>query len=181
MSHFRPFARPLLALALGSLATAAAAAPAVYEIDPMHTFPSFEADHMGLSTWRGKFNDSRGEITLDKAAGSGSLKVTVEVASIDFGLEAMNEKARGAELFDAAKYPQATYTGTLAEFRGGAPTKVNGELTLHGVTRPSSCASSGSGACRIRSTSATGAAPMPPRRSGATSSASMRARNTAST
>lgn len=136
MSHFRPFARPLLALALGSLATAAAAAPAVYEIDPMHTFPSFEADHMGLSTWRGKFNDSRGEITLDKAAGSGSLKVTVEVASIDFGLDAMNEKALGAELFDAAKYPQATYTGTLAEFRGGAPTKVNGELTLHGVTRP---------------------------------------------
>lgn len=136
MSHFRPFARPLLAFTLCALAMPAAAAPAVYEIDPAHTFPSFEADHMGLSTWRGKFNDSRGEITLDKAAGSGSVKVTVDVASIDFGLEVMNEKARSAELFDAAKYPQATYTGTLVDFRDGAPTKARGELTLHGVTRP---------------------------------------------
>lgn len=136
MSHFRPFARPLLAFTFCALAMPAAAAPAVYEIDPAHTFPSFEADHMGLSTWRGKFNDSRGEITLDKAAGSGSVKVTVDVASIDFGLEVMNEKARSAELFDAAKYPQATYTGTLVDFRDGAPTKARGELTLHGVTRP---------------------------------------------
>ena len=136
MSRFRPFARPLLAFALCALAMPAAAAPAVYEIDPAHTFPSFEADHMGLSTWRGKFNDSRGEITLDKAAGSGSVKVTVDMASIDFGLEAMNEKARSAELFDAAKYPQATYTGTLVDFRDGAPMKARGELTLHGVTRP---------------------------------------------
>src|SRR5688572_31070366 len=114
MTPLRPTARPLLAFALSALAAAAAAAPAVYEIDPAHTFPSFEADHMGISTWRGKFNDSRGEIVLDKAAGSGSVKVAIDTASIDFGLDAMNDKARGAELFDTAKYPQATYTGTLA-------------------------------------------------------------------
>ena len=136
MSHFRPFARPLQALALSALATTATAAPVVYEIDPAHTFPSFEADHMGISTWRGKFNDSRGEITLDKAAGSGSVKVQIDASSIDFGLDAMNEKARSAELFDTAKFPQARYTGTLVEFRDGAPTKARGELTLHGVTRP---------------------------------------------
>ncbi len=136
MTHFRPIARPLLAFALSACAAAAAAAPAVYEIDPAHTFPSFEADHMGISTWRGKFNDSRGEIVLDKAAGSGSVKVAIDTASIDFGLDAMNDKARGAELFDTAKYPQATYTGTLADFRDGVPTRARGELTLHGVTRP---------------------------------------------
>src|SRR3546814_14391006 len=44
--------------------------------------------------------------------------------------------ARGAELFDAAKYPQATYTGQLRDFVDGKPTRVVGELTLHGVTRP---------------------------------------------
>lgn len=136
MSHFRPFARPLLALALSALATTATAAPVVYEIDPAHTFPSFEADHMGISTWRGKFNGSRGEITLDKAAGSGSVKVQIDASSIDFGLDAMNEKARSAELFDTAQFPQARYIGTLVEFRDGAPTKARGELTLHGVTRP---------------------------------------------
>lgn len=136
MPHSRPFARTLLAFALATLATAAAAAPAVYEIDPAHTFPSFEADHMGISTWRGKFNDSRGEITLDKAAARGSVKVVIDAASIDFGLDAMNDKARSAELFDTAKYPQATYSGELAEFRDGVPTRARGELTLHGVTRP---------------------------------------------
>ncbi|HEY0502324.1 MAG TPA: YceI family protein [Lysobacter sp.] len=135
MSAPRFALRSLAAAALAATA-AATAAPAVYEIDPMHTFPSFEADHMGISTWRGKFNDSRGEITLDKAAGTGSVKVTIDAASIDFGLDAMNEKARGTELFDTAKYPQVSYAGTLVEFRDGAPTKARGELTLHGVTRP---------------------------------------------
>ena len=136
MSASRHVLRPLVAAVLAIASAAAVAAPAVYEIDPAHTFPSFEADHMGLSTWHGKFNASRGEIALDKAAGAGTVKVVVDTASIDFGLDAMNDKARSAELFDTAKFPEATYTGTLADFRDGAPTKVRGELTLHGVTRP---------------------------------------------
>ncbi|MDI9239173.1 YceI family protein [Lysobacter sp. LF1] len=125
-----------LLAALASVSAPAIAAPAVYEIDPAHTFPSFEADHMGISTWRGKFNSSHGEIGLDKAAGTGTVKVVIDTASIDFGLDAMNDKARSAELFDTAKFPEATYVGTLVDFRDGAPTKVRGELTLHGVTRP---------------------------------------------
>lgn len=126
-----------LSAALSLLLSAnAVAAPVTYEIDPTHTFPSFEADHMGISVWRGKFNSSSGTITLDKAAGTGSVKVDIDTASIDFGLDIMNDKARSAELFDTAKYPKATYTGTLVDFRNGAPTKVRGELTLHGVTQP---------------------------------------------
>lgn len=113
------------------------AGPATYVVDPMHTYPSFEADHMGgLSTWRGKFDRTSGKVTLDKAAGTGSVDITVDAASVDFGLDAMNEKARSNELFDVAKYPTATYRGTLTGFTNGAPTKVEGQLTLHGVTCP---------------------------------------------
>jgi polyisoprenoid-binding protein YceI len=115
---------------------AAMAAPMVYNIDPTHTFPSFEADHMGVSVWRGKFNKTTGKILLDKAAGAGTLDVTVDANSIDFGLDIMNEKAKSAELFDTAKYPQAHYKGKLNAFVNGAPTQVVGELTLHGVTKP---------------------------------------------
>jgi polyisoprenoid-binding protein YceI len=62
----------LLCIAAG----AACAAPVSYQIDPSHTFPSFEADHMGgVSVWRGKFNKSSGKVVLDKAAGTGSLEV----------------------------------------------------------------------------------------------------------
>lgn len=115
---------------------AASAAETAYEIDPMHTYPSFEADHMGVSVWRGKFNKTSGTITLDKAAKTGSVDVTVDVASIDYGLDAMNDMAKSDKLFDAAKYPTATYKGKLAGFVDGKPTKVEGELTLHGVTKP---------------------------------------------
>lgn len=126
-----------LASGLSVLAmTAAIAKPVTYNIDPTHTFPSFEADHMGVSVWRGKFNKTTGKILLDKAEGAGTLEVTVDANSIDFGLDIMNDKAKSAELFDTAKYPQAHYKGKLDAFVNGAPTQVVGELTLHGVTKP---------------------------------------------
>lgn len=127
----------LPALLLACTTTAAIAKPVTYEIDPDHTFPSFEADHMnGLSVWRGKFDRSSGTITLDREAGAGSVDVKIDTSSVDFGLERMNEKARSDEIFDATRFPQAAYKGKLAAFVDGAPTKVVGALTLHGVTRP---------------------------------------------
>ncbi|GAB4565382.1 MAG: YceI family protein [Rhizobacter sp.] len=129
--------KKLLTFALLSLTTSlASAAPATYTIDPTHTFPSFEADHMGLSVWRGKFNKNAGTVVLDKAAGQGRVDITIDVTSIDFGLDIMNSKAREPDLFDAAKYPTALYTGRLEGFTNGAPSRVVGELTLHGVTKP---------------------------------------------
>ncbi|NKJ19672.1 YceI family protein [Dyella sp. SG609] len=130
--------RTLLATAALALAGASAhAASATYTIDPAHTYPSFEADHFGgLSVWRGKFNRTSGKITLDKAAGAGTVDITVDMDSANFGLDKMDEAARGPELFETAKYPKATYKGKLAGFVDGKPTKVVGELTLHGVTRP---------------------------------------------
>ena len=116
---------------------AAMAAPATYNIDPTHTYPSFEADHMGgVSIWRGKFNSSSGKIVLDTVSKTGTVDVTIDINSIDFGLDKMNAHAVSAEIFDATKYPTATYSGTLAGFTDGKPTKVNGNLTLHGVTKP---------------------------------------------
>jgi polyisoprenoid-binding protein YceI len=131
-----PSVRLATTAALLALAGAAAATPVRYEIDPSHTFPSFEADHMGVSVWRGKFNSSHGEISLDKKAGNGTVEVTIDTASVDYGLDVMNDKAREADLLDAGKYPKAVYKGRLADFRDGAPTRVKGELTLRGVTRP---------------------------------------------
>ena len=123
----------LLLAASGS----ALAAAATYRIDPDHTYPSFEADHMGgLSVWRGKFNHSRGTVTLDKAAGTGTVDVTVDMKSADFGQDQLNQGTQGKELFETAKYPQATYTGKLVDFVDGAPTRVSGKLTLHGITHP---------------------------------------------
>src|SRR5215472_6117770 len=112
----------VLTLSAGSVL----AAPVTYDVDPGHTYPSFEADHMGgLSVWRGK---------LEKT--SGTVDITVDTSSIDFGHEKLNEHAKSKDLFDVASYPTATYKGTLAKFVNGAPTEVDGQFTLHGVTKP---------------------------------------------
>ena len=123
----------MLALVTGS----AIAAPVTYNVDPNHTYPSFQADHLGgLSFWRGKFNKSSGTITLDKEKGTGTVEITVDTSSINFGMPKLDEHAKSAEIFDVAKYPTATYKGTLTKFKDGAPTEVEGQFTLHGVTKP---------------------------------------------
>ena len=123
-----------LALAAALLAASLVqAAPVTYDIEPTHTYPSFEADHMGLSYWRGKLNKSAGTIVYDKASGAGSVDVQMDLASIDFGLDAMNAWARGDKFFNVEKNPSATFKG---RFEGALPARLVGELTLNGRTRP---------------------------------------------
>jgi polyisoprenoid-binding protein YceI len=121
-----------LAAAFGS----ATAAPVKYKIDPNHTYPSFEADHKGgLSLWRGKFNKTSGSVILDREARTGTVEVSIEVDSIDFGQEQLNTHAKSAAIFDAAQFPVAVYKGSIV-FKGDTPAAVEGFLTLHGVTKP---------------------------------------------
>jgi polyisoprenoid-binding protein YceI len=119
------------------VAGVAFAVPVTYQIDPAHTYPSFEADHFGgLSVWRGKFDKTSGTIVLDKDQGTGTVDLTVDTSSINFGNPKLNEHAESAEMFDVAKYPTATYTGKLTGFKDGVPTQVEGTFTLHGVAKP---------------------------------------------
>jgi polyisoprenoid-binding protein YceI len=127
-----------LVVALAALAaTSAFAAADTYSIDPNHTYPSFEADHFGgLSTWRGKFTKSSGTIVLDRAAKNGSMDITIDANTLDFGHEKMNTHAKSAEMFDVEKFPTATFKSNSIRFKGKNPVAVAGELTLHGVTKP---------------------------------------------
>ncbi|MBN1239955.1 MAG: polyisoprenoid-binding protein [Gammaproteobacteria bacterium] len=127
----------LLAGALSLTAVSALAAPVTYKMDPGHTYPSFEADHMGgVSKWRGKINSTSGSVTLDKEAQTGSVEVTMDMTSIDFGHDGLNEHAKSEDMFNVAEHPTATYNGELVEWQDGAPTAVDGMLTLHGVSQP---------------------------------------------
>ena len=134
-----------LVLLLSAIPMMATATSVHFTLDPDHTYPSFEADHMGLSIWRGKFDHSTGTATLDTAARTGTVDVTVDIASIDFGNPALDKVMLGAKApmcqaecgtFSAAEYPTAHYRGRLADFVDGTPTKAVGTLTLRGVTRP---------------------------------------------
>jgi polyisoprenoid-binding protein YceI len=131
--------RHLAFVVLGAVATAAVAAPATYKVDPEHTYPSFEADHFGgMSVWRGKISNNSGTIVIDREAQGGTVDISIDMTTIDTGLGKLNDHLRGADagMLDVAKFPTATYKGKLAKFKDGAPTEVQGELTLHGVTKP---------------------------------------------
>lgn len=126
-----------LCIACGAYSATLLAAPVTYVIDPGHTFPAFEADHWGgRSIWRGKIEQSSGTVVLDREAQSGTVNVTMDMASINFGHEGMNTHAKAPDILDVEKFPTATYVGQLANFKNGAPTAVNGTLTMHGVSKP---------------------------------------------
>ena len=129
--------RIVLAPLAAFVCAAAFAAPVTYVLDPKHTYPSFSADHMGgLSVWRGKFTGTTGKVVYDKEAKAGTIDVTVDVSSVDFGNAKLDEHAKSPELFDAAKYPTATYSGKFTQFNASGPTEAQGTFTLHGVSKP---------------------------------------------
>jgi polyisoprenoid-binding protein YceI len=117
-------------------ASATSAIAATYNLDPTHTYPSFEADHMGLSVWRGKFDKTSGTVSFDAAAKTGALDVKIDASSIDFGFDKMNTHAKGADMFNVEKFPTITYTSKAFKFEGDKLVAVDGELTLLGVTKP---------------------------------------------
>ena len=117
--------------------TAATAAPTLYNADPDHTHVQFDTDHFGgLSVWRGIMVKNRGSVTLDKAAGTGSVDVYTDMSSGIIGNAKIEEELKSPMFFDTAKYPEAHYTGTLGGFVDGKPTTVTGNLSFHGVTKP---------------------------------------------
>jgi polyisoprenoid-binding protein YceI len=127
----------LASLALGSLLAAPAmAAPETYDIDPTHTFPSFEVNHLGFSTQRGRFDTTGGRIVLDRAARSAQVEITIDAKSISTGVAKLEEHLRNADFFDVANHPTLTFTSTGAKFNGDKLVALDGRLTLRGVTRP---------------------------------------------
>lgn len=118
------------------LSFSAFAGVSTYQLDPDHTYPSFEADHLGgVSVWRGKFDKSQGTVTLDRSAHTGTVEVTTDIASVHTGNTKLDQLVQSNQFLDASKFPEATYKGTI-QFEGDKPVAVVGKLTIHGVTKP---------------------------------------------
>lgn len=126
----------LATLFIAGAVSAPAFAADSYTIDPSHTYPSFQADHMGISYLRGKFTKTSGTIVLDRAAKTGSVDIAIDPASIDFGHAKLNDHVKSPDMFDVQKFPTITYKGNAIKFDGDKPVAVEGELTMHGVTKP---------------------------------------------
>ena len=117
-------------------ASSAFAAPETYAIDPTHTFPSFSYSHFGMSTQISKFDKTTGTVTLDKEAKTGAVDITIDMTSVNTGYSTFDEHIQGEDFLDTAKYPTATFKSTKVVFAGDKPAKIEGNLTLKGITKP---------------------------------------------
>jgi polyisoprenoid-binding protein YceI len=133
MTRFNTF---IAALALAAGASSALAAPQMYVIDGTHTFPRFSYSHLGYSTQLSRFNNTTGKVVIDQAAKTGSVDVVIDMRSVDTGFATFDEHIQGPDFFDTAKFPTANFKSTKVTFDGDKPSKIDGNLTIKGVTRP---------------------------------------------
>lgn len=130
------------ALTLATTATAVAA-PESYTLDPHHSYPSFRVSHLGISMQLGRFDKSSGKITIDREARTGSVDLTIDVSSIDMGIDRWDAIMRSDDYFDVEKYPTMTFRSTKLLFDDDRVVGAEGDFTLLGVTRPLSVTFSG--------------------------------------
>ena len=133
------FSRHCLALACWALLASGVAFPALaadYRIDPEHSYASFSIDHLGFSTQRGQFTDTRGTVSFDPESKQGEIYVRIAAGSIDTGLAKRDEVLRGADWFNVAANPDIIFRSQQLVFDGDRLTGIDGTLLLLGQIRP---------------------------------------------
>jgi polyisoprenoid-binding protein YceI len=106
-----------------------------WDIDPAHSEVSFVVRHMVVSKVRGRFNQFEGTIVTAEDPLNSSVEATIVAASIDTNQEQRDTHVRSADFLDVEKYPSLSFTSTAVR-PVGESYQVDGELTIHGVTKP---------------------------------------------
>lgn len=108
-----------------------------YGLDQTHVAVLFKINHMGLSTFVGRFNKVDASLEFDpNNIVAAKLSAVIDVASIDVNNPDLEETLRGSSWFDTEKYPQAFFRTTRVNQLDQNSAVFSGELTLHGVTAP---------------------------------------------
>jgi polyisoprenoid-binding protein YceI len=108
---------------------------AEYTLDPRRTLVSFEMRSLG-TTQRGEFNRATGTVMLDSAAERGEVDIVIDARSLRANTGATAKFVSGPSLLNTAVHPEIAYQAQHIVFSGGRPARIEGELTLLGVTRP---------------------------------------------
>jgi polyisoprenoid-binding protein YceI len=125
----------ILALML-AVATAASAAPATWTIDQNHSQVGFSVRHF-FSKVPGTFSKFSGSVVYDpQKPENSSVKADIDPSSIDTKNEKRDNHLRSEDFFDVAKFPTLTFVSTKVTSAGKDKLKVDGNLTMHGVTKP---------------------------------------------
>lgn len=133
--HTQTTLHKLLVL-LPALLAANAFAVDHYSIDATHTWPSFEVNHLGYSTQRGRFNQTHGKITLDVGAQTGTIDITIDADSIDMGFQKWDEHMKSPDFFNVQLHPAIRFSSDELQFEGERLVGAKGYLSLLGTRRP---------------------------------------------
>ena len=128
--------RLLLATMAAGLWLALPAAAATYDIDPTHTFATFEIGHFATSTNRGRFDKKEGTLQFDRAAKTGKIDIDIYTGSINTGTVFFDKFLTSFNLFDSATFPTAKFVSDKFNFEGDKVVDVSGHFTLLGKTNP---------------------------------------------
>jgi len=109
-----------------------------WTIDPSHSEVSFSVRHLMVSKVRGTFRTFSGTVTVGDDLRASGVTAEIDLESIDTRDETRDNHLRSKDFFEIASYPTMTYrsTGVRGEGGEGGDYVIDGELTLHGVTRP---------------------------------------------
>jgi polyisoprenoid-binding protein YceI len=105
-----------------------------FTLDPSRTLVSFEMRSMG-TTQRGEFSRAAGTVMLDLAEERGEIDIVIDARSLKARSEATAKFVRGPSMLNTAEHPEIAYRAQRIVFSEGRPTRIDGELTLLGVTR----------------------------------------------
>jgi polyisoprenoid-binding protein YceI len=108
-----------------------------YQIDPTHASVLFKINHMGLSTFVGRFNKFDAQLEFDPAnIAAAKLSAVIDIASVDVNNPDLEETLRGSSWFDTERYPQASFKTSSVVVVDAATAEFTGDLTFHGVIAP---------------------------------------------
>jgi polyisoprenoid-binding protein YceI len=111
--------------------------PGTYDVEPDHTEIMFGVKHLGFTMYYGIFSHASGTLVLDPVNLPASrLEVSVPVSSVLTPSPRLNHDLQGAQWLNAASFPDMSFRSTSVTLTGPDTAKVEGDLTLHGVTHP---------------------------------------------
>lgn len=127
----------LIALVLISASFLNVNAQTKWVIDPVHSSVNFTIEHLVISEVEGKFKTYNGTILASKPdLTDAAIAFEVDVKSIDTDNEMRDKHLIGNDFFDADKYPKMSFKSTSFKKISGNKYVLNGNLTMHGVTKP---------------------------------------------
>jgi polyisoprenoid-binding protein YceI len=107
-----------------------------WKSDPAHSEVDFSIKHMSVSNVHGRFGNVAATIVLNGSdITKSTVTATIDVSTIDTGVSQRDADVKSDSFFDVARFPSATFTSTSVA-KSASGLTVNGNLTLHGVTKP---------------------------------------------